>query len=60
MHSSKGLEFEWVFIPALGTLELHAAQDCEEARLVYVAMTRATDNLIATRDRWKVPNNAAS
>ncbi len=49
MHSSKGLEFEWVFIPEIGTPESYARQDPEEARLVYVAMTRATDHLIGTR-----------
>ena len=45
MHSSKGLEFPLVFIPALGT-QMKPDDDIEEeARLLYVAMTRATESL---------------
>jgi superfamily I DNA/RNA helicase len=49
MHSSKGLEFHTVFIPGLEKLP-HPRESAEnEARLLYVAMTRATDRLIMTR-----------
>lgn len=48
MHASKGLEFSVVVVPGLGYLP-HAKEDpSEEARLLYVAMTRATDSLILT------------
>ena len=48
MHSSKGLEFPFVCIPGIGvpTREDEAIQD--EARLLYVAMTRATSELVMT------------
>jgi hypothetical protein len=46
MHSSKGLEFERVFIPALDTLPGANEDEAAEARLLYVAMTRATDRLV--------------
>lgn len=43
-HSSKGLEFPLVIIPATGELPTPDADE-EEARLLYVAMTRATERL---------------
>jgi len=43
-HSGKGLEFPLVAIPSVPT----AATDEEEARLLYVAMTRATEKLLVT------------
>jgi len=48
MHSSKGLEFPLVCIPGIGapTKEEEDLQD--EARLIYVAMTRATQELVMT------------
>lgn len=48
MHSSKGLEFPLVLIPGLGApaKEDNTVQD--EARLLYVAMTRATHELVMT------------
>jgi hypothetical protein len=47
MHSSKGLEFPLVAIPEIGLFsEEDDLQD--EARLLYVAMTRATQELIMT------------
>ncbi len=46
MHSSKGLEFERVFIPALDTLPGPGENEADEARLLYVAMTRATERLV--------------
>lgn len=51
MHSSKGLEFPLVAIPGLGYMS-HAKEDpVAEARLLYVAMTRAIDRLIMTSHR---------
>jgi hypothetical protein len=51
MHSSKGLEFPLVVIPGLGYMP-HAKEDpVAEARLLYVAMTRAIDRLILTAHR---------
>jgi hypothetical protein len=50
MHSSKGLEFPLVGIPGLGAA-LKADEALEdEARLLYVAMTRATHELVMTCD----------
>lgn len=51
MHSSKGLEFPVVLIPGLGYLPNHYSTPVEEARLLYVGMTRAIDRLILTYDR---------
>jgi hypothetical protein len=50
MHSSKGLEFPVVLIPGVGFMpdEYHTPE--EEARLLYVAMTRAMEQLIMTCD----------
>ncbi len=48
MHSSKGLEFSLVCIPGVGALESRAESAEDEARLLYVAMTRATQELIMT------------
>lgn len=47
MHSSKGLEFPLVIIPGLGRMPVHVDADNmqTEARLLYVAMTRATGKL---------------
>ncbi len=42
-HSSKGLEFPLVVIPGAASL---LSEDEEEARLMYVAMTRATESLV--------------
>lgn len=48
-HSSKGLEFPVVAIPGLGREQTgEDAADEEEARLLYVAMTRATEKLLVT------------
>ncbi len=50
MHSSKGLEFSVVFIPGIGYMPDqygHGTPE-EEARLLYVAMTRGIDQLIMT------------
>lgn len=48
MHSSKGLEFPLVCIPGLGASSKHDEELRDEARLVYVAMTRATQELVMT------------
>lgn len=48
MHSSKGLEFPVVFVAGLGYLPSKHQEEKEEARLLYVAMTRAMDELILT------------
>lgn len=48
MHSSKGLEFERVFIPAVDTMPGMEADSAAEAKLLYVAMTRAMDRLVVT------------
>lgn len=46
MHSSKGLEFPFVIIPGLGSLPKDGKNEADEARLLYVAMTRATERLL--------------
>lgn len=49
MHASKGLEFESVFLPSLCDVgarrDLSGQELAQEARLVYVAMTRALSKL---------------
>ena len=51
MHSSKGLEFPVVLIPGIGFMPHEYNTPEEEARLLYVAMTRAIEQLILTCDR---------
>lgn len=51
MHSSKGLEFSVVAIPGLGYLPVKDADEREEAKLLYVAMTRAMNMLLLTAHR---------
>jgi hypothetical protein len=46
MHSSKGLEFPFVIIPGIGGLPKEGQSEADEARLLYVAMTRATEYLL--------------
>lgn len=48
MHSSKGLEFPLVCIPGVGVGLKDDDDIQEEARLLYVAMTRATHELVMT------------
>lgn len=48
MHSSKGLEFNSVAIPDLGCMPYAKAPADEEARLLYVALTRSTERLLVT------------
>lgn len=47
-HSSKGLEYPIVVIPGAGLLPTADKATEEDARLLYVAMTRATVQLIVT------------
>lgn len=54
MHASKGLEFPVVFIPGLGYLPNAQREVADEARLLYVAMTRAIEMLVMTGDRRSV------
>jgi hypothetical protein len=46
MHSSKGLEFGLVILPALHEMPIMSADEADEARLLYVAMTRTIDRLV--------------
>ena len=46
MHSCKGLEFSLVAIPGVGRAAVDGKRKDEEARLLYVAMTRATKELV--------------
>ena len=51
MHSSKGLEFLSVFIPGIGYMPHKNENPEEEAKLLYISMTRAIDNLLITSHR---------
>lgn len=46
MHASKGLEFNSVAIPNLGCMPYKKAEEADEGRVLYVAMTRATHELL--------------
>lgn len=48
MHSSKGLEFPVVAIPGIGYMPQKDSEPAEEARLLYVGMTRAMEHLVMT------------
>jgi hypothetical protein len=48
MHSSKGLEFPTVIVAGVGEGAMKEAGLEVEARLLYVAMTRAMENLLVT------------
>lgn len=48
MHASKGLEFPLVCIPAVGMPAKYEDSNKEEARILYVGMTRATKYLVMT------------
>ncbi len=48
MHVSKGLEFAVVALPGVGRMPAAGADETEEARLFYVAATRATQQLYIT------------
>lgn len=51
MHASKGLEFPIVAICGLGHMPYRADQEVDDARLLYVAMTRATERLVLTASK---------
>lgn len=51
MKSSKGLEFSVVLIPGLGAMPATGEDEVDEARLLYVAMTRAIDSLVMSYSR---------
>jgi superfamily I DNA/RNA helicase len=51
MHSSKGLEFPVVAIPGLDRIPFGDHHPKEEAKLLYVAMTRAMEMLLMTCSR---------
>lgn len=46
MHASKGLEFPVVAVSGVGQMPAEGADEADEARLFYVATTRATQRLI--------------
>ncbi len=48
IHSSKGLEFPFVCIPSIGMPYKHNGNLEDEAKLLYVAITRSTDKLLVT------------
>jgi hypothetical protein len=48
MHASKGLEYPFVAIPGVGLLSSEEAELEQEARLFYIAATRATHQLVIT------------
>jgi hypothetical protein len=48
MHACKGLEFPFVALVGVGHLPEEDGDEAEEARLVYVAATRATQSLVIT------------
>jgi superfamily I DNA/RNA helicase len=48
MHASKGLEFPVVALPGVGQMPAQGEDEHEEARLFYVAATRATQRLVIT------------
>lgn len=67
LHSSKGLEFDKVFMIGMEEDKLphrrviRDGEDIsEERRLCYVGMTRARKNLIMTRTKQKIYNNTPS
>lgn len=46
MHASKGLEFTVVALPGVGHMPASGEPEKDEARLFYVAATRATHKLL--------------
>lgn len=51
LHSSKGLEFPFVSIIGTNLMPVASADPAAEAKLLYVAMTRATEMLLITGHR---------
>ena len=63
MHASKGLEFPVVALPGVGRMPEAGSNEADEARLFYVAATRATHTLYITlsgtgkyMERFKAPS----
>ncbi|WP_373975935.1 NERD domain-containing protein [Chitinibacter sp. SCUT-21] len=54
LHASKGLEFPVVAIAGLGSLPHQKSDETEQARVLYVGMTRAMNQLYLTADRESV------
>lgn len=50
-HSSKGLEFDTVIVAGIGGLPIKTEESADEARLLYVAMTRAMNHLMMTASK---------
>lgn len=48
MHSCKGLEFDSVAVPDLGAMPYEKVEVQEEAKVLYVALTRAMHRLLIT------------
>jgi Nuclease-related domain/AAA domain/UvrD-like helicase C-terminal domain len=46
LHSAKGLEWPWVAVAGLHTLPLQGQDEADALRLLYVAMTRSTRELV--------------
>ncbi|MCB6183943.1 AAA family ATPase [Leeia sp. TBRC 13508] len=51
LHSSKGLEFPLVGIAGIGELPYASHDAAEQARVLYVGMTRAMDQLVMTSSK---------
>jgi superfamily I DNA/RNA helicase len=62
IHAAKGLEFSVVFLVGMeeGVLPLFSADEAEEARLCYVAMTRAKERLHVSWCRHRHSKQASS
>ncbi|MFM9423829.1 hypothetical protein RCH10_000252 [Variovorax sp. GrIS 2.14] len=60
MHASKGLEFGIVALMGVGEIVGNAVADPDEARLFYVAATRARSKLLMTASSSKVLQPAAA
>jgi len=54
LHSSKGLEFPVVAIAGLGFMPYREEESADDARLLYVGMTRATERLMMTASQDSV------
>lgn len=48
MHSSKGLEFSTVIVAGVGEKAFDKEEQEHEVRLLYIAMTRAMEQLLIT------------
>lgn len=54
MHTAKGLEFPCVAVGGLGAVGRHGEETADCARLVYVAITRATHEVLLTYSQESV------